>query len=144
MVKHAFPGAQAALLLLQAHYGPRCFVPKFLLPPRYDYHRALTKKEVAGGSSSPRTPRAAEPPAATLGSNGGEAETKEQPGVTDGDEETGHGSVECVICMNPVDVTRLKARMVAPCGHCFHPPCLQRWMEIKMECPVCRRPLPQP
>ena len=27
------------MLLLQHRYGPRCFVPKRFLPPRYDYHR---------------------------------------------------------------------------------------------------------
>ena len=54
------------------------------------------------------------------------------------------GSMECVICMNPVDVTCPSGRMVAPCSHCFHTACLQRWMDVKMECPTCRRPLPQP
>jgi len=135
---------QAGLLLLQGYYGPRCFVPKFLLPPRYDYYRALTKKEVAGGAPSPPAPRPSEPASLPADSTGSADEKQEPPGVLDGDEETGHGSVECVICMNPVDVTRSKARMVAPCGHCFHPPCLQRWMDVKMECPTCRRPLPQP
>ena len=27
--------------MLQHCYGPRCFVPKQLLPPKYDYHRPL-------------------------------------------------------------------------------------------------------
>ncbi|RWW25637.1 hypothetical protein GW17_00010013 [Ensete ventricosum] len=31
---------------------------------------------------------------------------------------------------------------VTPCDHCFHSGCLQRWMDIKMECPTCRRSLP--
>jgi hypothetical protein len=31
---------------------------------------------------------------------------------------------------------------VTPCDHFFHTGCLQRWMDIKMECPTCRRPLP--
>jgi len=31
---------------------------------------------------------------------------------------------------------------VTPCDHFFHFGCLQRWMDIKMECPTCRRPLP--
>ncbi|XP_044501712.1 transmembrane E3 ubiquitin-protein ligase FLY2-like isoform X2 [Mangifera indica] len=33
-------------------------------------------------------------------------------------------------------------RQVTPCEHFFHSGCLQRWMDIKMECPTCRRPLP--
>ena len=43
-------------------------------------------------------------------------------------------------------VTQLKKRkdqfMKAPCGHCFHIPCLVNWMQIKMVCPVCRQKLP--
>lgn len=58
------------------------------------------------------------------------------------DVETGHGSRECVICMCPVPIVPLNARMVTPCGHFFHPHCLLRWMEVKMDCPTCRRPLP--
>ena len=34
--------------------------------------------------------------------------------------------------------------MVAPCNHLFHDECLRRWMEVKMECPTCRAPLPTP
>ncbi|KAI8926783.1 hypothetical protein BC831DRAFT_425303 [Entophlyctis helioformis] len=32
--------------------------------------------------------------------------------------------------------------MVTPCHHIFHTECLERWMEIKLECPVCRAELP--
>ncbi|KAK4784005.1 hypothetical protein SAY86_018373 [Trapa natans] len=50
---------------------------------------------------------------------------------------------DCVICMTSIDVTqRPNDCMVTPCDHFFHPGCLQRWMDIKMECPTCRRPLP--
>lgn len=58
------------------------------------------------------------------------------------DMETGHGSKECVICMNPVPLKPHSARMLTPCGHFFHEACLTRWMEVKMDCPTCRRPLP--
>lgn len=52
-------------------------------------------------------------------------------------------SSDCVICMAPVDSEpRSTQRMVTPCEHAFHTGCLQRWMDIKMECPTCRRPLP--
>jgi hypothetical protein len=33
-------------------------------------------------------------------------------------------------------------RVVTPCDHVFHHDCLKRWMDIKMECPVCRRAVP--
>jgi hypothetical protein len=32
--------------------------------------------------------------------------------------------------------------MIAPCKHMFHAQCLGKWMEIKMDCPQCRQPLP--
>jgi hypothetical protein len=106
---------QVAVLLLQTHFGPRCFIPKRFLPAKYDYFRV-----------APATGSTATDPAAPH------------------DVETGDGGVECVICMNHVEVERPKARMVTPCGHFFHSHCLQRWMDVKMECPTCRRALPPP
>ncbi|XP_048327692.2 transmembrane E3 ubiquitin-protein ligase FLY2 isoform X2 [Ziziphus jujuba] len=50
---------------------------------------------------------------------------------------------DCVICMTAINLTqRSNDCMVTPCDHFFHSGCLQRWMDIKMECPTCRRPLP--
>ncbi|CAK9257138.1 unnamed protein product [Sphagnum jensenii] len=51
--------------------------------------------------------------------------------------------VDCVICMVSVDMAQWSTEsMVTPCDHFFHAGCLQRWMDIKMECPTCRRQLP--
>ncbi|KAE8673015.1 RING/U-box superfamily protein isoform 2 [Hibiscus syriacus] len=58
------------------------------------------------------------------------------------DTETNH-TTDCVICMASIDLTqRSRDCMVTPCDHFFHCGCLQRWMDIKMECPTCRRSLP--
>ncbi|GMJ13070.1 FLYING SAUCER 1 [Hibiscus trionum] len=58
------------------------------------------------------------------------------------DPETNH-TTDCVICMTSIDLTqRSRDCMVTPCDHFFHSGCLQRWMDIKMECPTCRRSLP--
>ncbi|KAK9048633.1 hypothetical protein SSX86_032401, partial [Deinandra increscens subsp. villosa] len=52
-------------------------------------------------------------------------------------------ATDCVICMTTIDLTqRPNDCMVTPCDHFFHSGCLQRWMDIKMECPTCRRSLP--
>ncbi|XP_068656687.1 transmembrane E3 ubiquitin-protein ligase FLY1-like isoform X2 [Aristolochia californica] len=52
-------------------------------------------------------------------------------------------STDCVICMTTIDLTQRSTDcMATPCDHFFHSGCLQRWMDIKMECPTCRRPLP--
>ena len=48
---------------------------------------------------------------------------------------------ECAICMGPIDVVT-GAYMVTPCDHLFHEICLSQWMDLKMECPVCRASLP--
>ncbi|QCE09689.1 transmembrane E3 ubiquitin-protein ligase FLY2-like isoform X1 [Vigna unguiculata] len=58
------------------------------------------------------------------------------------DQET-RQATDCVICMTAIDLSqRSNDCMVTPCDHFFHFGCLQRWMDIKMECPTCRRPLP--
>lgn len=61
-----------------------------------------------------------------------------------GDVECGEaGGVDCVICMAPVEPEgAVHARMVTPCNHFFHTECLERWMDVKMECPTCRGALP--
>ena len=40
-------------------------------------------------------------------------------------------------------LTKMKGKiMKTPCGHEFHIPCLVNWMQIKMECPSCRKEQP--
>jgi len=54
---------------------------------------------------------------------------------------TAEPGTECVICM--VELEPEAARHVtAPCKHRFHRRCLEQWMDVKMECPTCRAPLP--
>ncbi|CAD7699222.1 unnamed protein product [Ostreobium quekettii] len=109
-----YMGLQVCTLLLQYYYGPTCFIPRRFLPDKHDYFRALTSEELQALATSPRQVA----------------------------EEGGEGLMECVICMSALDVRRPRSRMVAPCGHFFHSQCLQRWMDVKMECPTCRQPLP--
>ena len=53
------------------------------------------------------------------------------------------GVPECVVCMAELDPNDRKNTVVTPCGHLFHPQCLQQWIDFgKMECPLCRRELP--
>lgn len=76
---------------------------------------------------------------------GGRGGGEEGRGVDEeGDVETGHGAVDCVICMFPVPLEPPSGRMVTPCDHFFHEECLRRWMSVKLECPTCRRALPPP
>ena len=54
-----------------------------------------------------------------------------------GQESAGKEVAECVICMSEVDLDNLRSRMITPCNHAFHTECLQKWMEVKLECPTC-------
>ena len=50
----------------------------------------------------------------------------------------------CINCINnmfnPVNIR--KKYMVTPCDHIFHTNCLEKWMEVKNECPYCKRRIP--
>lgn len=54
---------------------------------------------------------------------------------------SGH-TLDCVICYNAIDVHNRRGYMLAPCDHIFHKDCLVQWMDVKMECPICRTELP--
>merc|ERR1712032_343838 len=45
---------------------------------------------------------------------------------------------DCVICMGELGPEDGQPRVITPCEHRFHSVCLERWMDIKMECPTCR------
>jgi hypothetical protein len=77
------------------------------------------------------------------------------------DEVLEDGECQCVICMNPVlpknstelqenptepveeSVRNIAPIMVTPCNHVFHGECLSKWLDYKMECPTCRKALPE-
>jgi hypothetical protein len=48
------------------------------------------------------------------------------------------GDERCAICFERVGVGYMRT----PCGHGFCGVCLEKWMETRMECPVCRQSLP--
>merc|ERR1711907_42398 len=43
----------------------------------------------------------------------------------------------CVVCMTDFEDGCELRRL--PCGHCFHPQCVDRWLKKQALCPVCRR-----
>ena len=42
--------------------------------------------------------------------------------------------------LNPI-LTKVKYVFKTPCGHIFHESCLKNWINLKSDCPSCRRPL---
>lgn len=51
-------------------------------------------------------------------------------------------TLDCCICYDAIDIRDRRGYMLAPCDHLFHRSCLVQWMEVKMECPICRSELP--
>ncbi|KAF7023957.1 hypothetical protein CFC21_036379 [Triticum aestivum] len=49
---------------------------------------------------------------------------------------------ECPICLDQERVTTAWKETV--CGHIFHEQCVERWLETKGSCPMCRRQLQEP
>ncbi|KAJ2867535.1 hypothetical protein GGI22_001034 [Coemansia erecta] len=141
----AYNIAQAAVLLLQDALGPRFFVPAHLRPEVYDYHRPLSLATPTDASES------------TVVDIDGPSPGSEQQEPLDhtgeADQNVSEPSAEtvpdCAICMVSVDSAVPPANqhdrtvyMVTPCHHIYHTECLSRWMDIKLECPICRASLP--
>ena len=44
---------------------------------------------------------------------------------------------ECSICISAL-VAGDKVKALPPCGHCFHPDCVDAWLRSQPSCPLCR------
>lgn len=124
---------QLLVIYAQHKFGPRFILPQHVLPPIYDYHPIISLDDIESGSYGALFEDAA-----------------------NGSLEDAH--TDCSICMNPVelvvhtsddqnnmDPAKLVARrqyMITPCRHVFHTECMSNWMIRKLQCPVCRNPLP--
>lgn len=47
----------------------------------------------------------------------------------------------CTICVEHIQLH--KQGMFMPCGHIYHPDCLNPWLQTQNTCPVCRFALPK-
>ena len=158
-------GIQAALLIGQGKYGARFMVPARFLPPKFDYNRPIpTSLMPTDGILEAPAPcladdgRRSEPPLlttdesterTTIGTRNrtkkGKSKTKTE--ITSMTTESLNddppcATLDCVICCNGINVHNRRGYMLAPCDHIFHRECLVQWMDVKMECPVCRKELP--
>lgn len=115
--------AQAGTLLSQYKFGPRWFIPKALLPEKYDYYRPISLED---DDDDIEAQRFAE----------GEETGTLVPVPAD-------QMRECCICMESVAIFS-RERMVTPCNHFFHATCLERWLEVRLECALCRSTVPPP
>ncbi|KAI8900229.1 hypothetical protein BC833DRAFT_301844 [Globomyces pollinis-pini] len=53
---------------------------------------------------------------------------------------------DCAICFVSMDLNSMNSEdyMITPCMHIFHSSCLEQWMEVRFECPICRNGIPLP
>ncbi|KAI9325719.1 hypothetical protein DFJ73DRAFT_868710 [Zopfochytrium polystomum] len=141
--------AQVILLVLQDRFGPRVFVPSLLRPVQYDYHPVLTATDIEQSTliaPSVADATATSSTAVSLRRNECAICFTSVIPVTAG--ATASSSSSSSSSKSPVDsvlssnVSRM-SYMVTPCHHLFHTECLEKWMEVKFECPVCRTELPE-
>jgi hypothetical protein len=48
---------------------------------------------------------------------------------------------QCAICLSGTQQSRNHPRRFLkqlPCGHAFHPRCIDRWLNTRVTCPLCR------
>ena len=154
-------GIQTAILIGQGKYGARFMIPARFLPPKFDYSRPIPQSLLPPGVSQEEIPTVQEPQAVvpigepvvrdrrttTRNRNRGSRMNHQESSMTteivvnSASTDSAH-TLDCVICYNSIDVQNRRGYMLAPCDHIFHRDCLVQWMDVKMECPICRTELP--
>ncbi|EAU39052.1 hypothetical protein ATEG_00406 [Aspergillus terreus NIH2624] len=150
---------QVWVLASQDILGPRFFIPRGWAPPAYDYHPIVrdttgSGEDLESGGVLPiGALRADERDASTDGKD----EDKSRPN------QRKKAVFDCAICMQEIEVPVLSAPgaaggssvadgassilsrrmyMVTPCRHIFHSTCLESWMRLRLQCPICRESIP--
>lgn len=146
---------QVWVLFAQEVLGPRFGWPKGWLPEAWDYHPILREDDVEGGEMPIGLVQIPSSPTLERTGTGEESRKKH---------DNHSRTVDCAICMNALEVRVLpatgaddssstgaggvqgmlarRAYMVTPCRHVFHSVCLEGWMKFRLQCPICREPLP--
>lgn len=150
---------QAWMLASQDILGPRFFVPRGWAPPAYDYHPTLRDTAgpdddlEAGGTLSIASLRADKQDLVSDSKDDDKQRPKDRKKVV----------FDCAICMQNIEVPVLptlasaggssvsegassilsrRNYMVTPCRHIFHTACLESWMRLRLQCPICRDTIP--
>lgn len=151
-------GLQTAVLIAQGKYGARFMIPARFLPPKFDYHRSIPPAMIPDDSEQ-SLEKHENPPLGPLKDGGselckttgtrnrlkggrGKPETIPTTMTTEAITPPPSSTLDCVICCNSINHHNRKGYMLAPCDHIFHKDCLIQWMDVKMECPICRTELP--
>ena len=149
---------QVVALGSQELLGPRFFIPRGWAPPAYEYHpiiRAGAADDLEAGDTLP------------IGSIRGSSEARPSSPTAsrslekDKDKGPNRQIFDCAICQQDIEVPTVSAGagggasdsittnilgrrsyMVTPCRHIFHSACLEGWMRLRLQCPICREVLP--
>ncbi|KAL1977923.1 hypothetical protein VTN31DRAFT_782 [Thermomyces dupontii] len=162
---------QVWTLVSQNIVGPRFFVPRGWAPPAYDYHPIIrdtsTGDDLESGSTLPIGALRAEERDADTGAAGdSSSSSSSRPSASDKPRAKDRKKkiFDCAICMQDIEVPVLttsgggiagssvtdgassilgrRAYMVTPCRHIFHTACLESWMKLRLQCPICRESIP--
>lgn len=152
---------QVWALASQDILGPRFFVPRGWAPPAYDYHPILRDTSASGSGEDVES-------GGTLPISFLRAEERDSAGPSrDSDRQRQKDKkkkiFDCAICMQEIEVPVItapggvggssvadgatsilgrRAYMVTPCRHIFHSTCLESWMRLRLQCPICRESIP--
>ncbi|PYH46347.1 ubiquitin-protein ligase dscA [Aspergillus saccharolyticus JOP 1030-1] len=149
---------QVWILASQDILGPRFFVPRGWAPPAYDYHPTLRDTTGAGDDLES---------GGVLPIGALRADEREYPSESKDDDkhrprDRKKAVFDCAICMQEIEVPVLvsggaggssmadgatsilsrRTYMVTPCRHIFHSTCLESWMRLRLQCPICRESIP--
>ncbi|KAF3483195.1 uncharacterized protein GIQ15_02519 [Arthroderma uncinatum] len=149
-------------LVSQDILGPRFFIPKSWVPPAYDYHPVLRDASASGSADDLEAGDTL--PISSLRAEQGDTPSTSREGDKETDVHQNRRNFSCAICMQDINVPVVtsggdaragssvtsgathifsrRAYMVTPCRHIFHSQCLETWMRLRLQCPICRESIP--
>jgi hypothetical protein len=152
---------QVWILVSQDILGPRFFVPNGWAPPAYDYHPIIRDTSAAGSGEDVESGTTL--PIGYLRAEERDAGTSSQQSDRPRPKDRKKKIFDCAICMQDIEVPVVtspggiaggsmtdgatnilgrRAYMVTPCRHIFHSTCLESWMKLRLQCPICRESIP--
>ncbi|KKK14163.1 hypothetical protein P175DRAFT_0474071 [Aspergillus ochraceoroseus IBT 24754] len=150
---------QVWILASQDILGPRFFVPRGWAPPAYDYHPILRHAADSGLDLE----SGGVLPIGALRADGRDFSSDAKDDDRQRQKDRKRAIFDCAICMQDIDVPVLAAPgaaggssvadgaatlftrrtyMITPCRHIFHSTCLESWMRLRLQCPICRESIP--
>lgn len=151
---------QAILYFFQLKFGTKSLIPKIFRPKPYNYFR-LTNKDIYSEILTENTAEVDINIVNDVMTDEylNDKETNHTQDDVQNIQSSGLDEIQltgfhnnrrynnfCVICMVNIsifdDFDHELCAVCTPCDHIFHQKCLKKWMNVKLECPTCRRSIP--